>query len=96
MEELVKHGCTGLHFDPGDPEDLAAKAEWAWSHPAEVDLMGREARNEYAAKYTSERNYDMLMAIYHQTIARSSPSYSPAHCGATVSPEEPDLHTSSV
>jgi glycosyltransferase involved in cell wall biosynthesis len=96
MEELVRHGCTGLHFDRGDSEDLAAKVEWAWVHPVEMDLMGREARNEYAAKYTSERNYEMLMEIYHQTIARSSPSYSPAHCGTTVSPEEPDLHTSSV
>ena len=68
MKEMVAQGRTGLHFTPGDPEDLAAKAEWAWTHPKEMEAMGREARAEYEAKYTAERNYQMLMEIYHHTI----------------------------
>jgi glycosyltransferase involved in cell wall biosynthesis len=84
MEELVKHDSTGLHFDPGDPEDLAAKAEWAWDHSAEMELMGQEARNEYAGKYTSERNYEMLMEIYQRTIGRLDPSCVYVNYGAVV------------
>jgi len=69
MAEVVEHGRTGLHFTPGDPEDLAAKVRWAWSRPAEVDRMRREARAEYEARYTGARNYTMLKEIYRQASA---------------------------
>jgi glycosyltransferase involved in cell wall biosynthesis len=72
MQELVSDGRTGLHFTSGDPEDLAAKAEWAWNHVAQMELMGREARSEYEAKYTPGRNYPMLMDIYKQALKTSS------------------------
>lgn len=65
---LVDDGRTGLHFRPGDPEDLAAKVEWLLCHPTELARMRREARAEYEAKYTAERNYRMLMGIYAQAI----------------------------
>ncbi|MGC1371669.1 MAG: glycosyltransferase family 4 protein [Candidatus Sulfotelmatobacter sp.] len=64
MQELVADGRTGLHFTPGDPEDLAQKVEWAWNHPADVRDMGAAARKEYESKYTAESNYPMLMEIY--------------------------------
>jgi glycosyltransferase involved in cell wall biosynthesis len=71
MAEIVEDGRTGLHFIPGDPEDLAAKVEWAWEHPKEMSEMGRAARGEYEAKYTPERNYQMLMKIYGEAAAWS-------------------------
>ena len=46
--------------------------------------MGREARNEYAAKYTSERNYEMLMEIYQRTIGRADASCVDVNYGAVV------------
>jgi glycosyltransferase involved in cell wall biosynthesis len=67
-EEIVEDGRTGLHFTPGDPQDLAAKVEWAWTHPAEMEAMGRAARAEYEGKYTAERNYPMLMEIYRKAL----------------------------
>jgi glycosyltransferase involved in cell wall biosynthesis len=69
MEESVDDHRTGLLFAPGDADDLAAKVEWAWTHPREMDEMGREARAEYKAKYTAQRNYEMLMEIYVKAIA---------------------------
>jgi glycosyltransferase involved in cell wall biosynthesis len=71
MEEIVSDGRTGLHFNPGDPEDLAAKVEWAWNHPEQMRVMGLQARSEYEAKYTAEKNYPQLMKIYeraHQMV----------------------------
>ena len=68
--EIVSDRHTGLHFTPGDAADLAAKVEWAWSHPRETEVMGRAARAEYEAKYTAERNYEMLMQIYLDSIER--------------------------
>lgn len=68
MEEIVDDGRTGLLFEPGSHEDLAAKIRWAWDHPIEMAQMGRNARREYELKYTPERNYEMLMDIYQRAI----------------------------
>ncbi len=68
MEENVVDHRTGLHFTAGDAEDLARKVEWAWTHPAELALMGREARREYESRFTPEKNYVRLMEIYDQTV----------------------------
>jgi glycosyltransferase involved in cell wall biosynthesis len=70
LAEIVQDGVTGLHFDPGDAMDLAAKVEWAWTHTKEVGEMGRAARREYEEKYTAERNYESLMRIYETARAR--------------------------
>jgi glycosyltransferase involved in cell wall biosynthesis len=66
MEEIVEDGRTGLHFTPGDSNDLAQKVDWAWSHPERMQMMGKEARREYEAKYTAEKNYPILMNIYEE------------------------------
>lgn len=71
MEENVSEHRTGLHFAAGDPEDLARKVEWAWTHPTELARMGREARREYEARFTPEKNYARLMDIYQQTVHAS-------------------------
>jgi glycosyltransferase involved in cell wall biosynthesis len=71
MAELVKDGWTGLHFTARAPDDLAAKVEWAQSHPAEMERIGRNARAEYQSKYTSEINYGLLMNIYSSALGNS-------------------------
>lgn len=63
-EEIVADGRTGLHFAPGDSEDLAAKVDWAWHHPGQMQEMGLAARAEYEAKYTAAHGYQRLMEIY--------------------------------
>jgi glycosyltransferase involved in cell wall biosynthesis len=68
MIELVQDHLTGLHFEPGDPADLALKVSWAWAQPKAMEEMGRNARAEYEAKYTPEINYEMLMHTYHRVI----------------------------
>ena len=70
VAELVEHGRTGLRFRPGDPEDLAAQVGWFLSHPVEHSRLHREARGEFEAKYTAERNYQTLMKIYESTLER--------------------------
>ena len=69
MAEIVEDGRTGLHFEPGNSEDLAAKVEWAWTHPEAMSEMGREARREYEEKYTAEKNYKMLLDIYERALS---------------------------
>jgi glycosyltransferase involved in cell wall biosynthesis len=69
MEEIVDDGRTGLHFAPGEAEDLARKIEWAFGHPSEIAAMGQAARREYESRYTSEKAYAQLMDIYELTVA---------------------------
>jgi glycosyltransferase involved in cell wall biosynthesis len=67
--ELVENGRTGLHFQLGDPEDLATKVEWVLSHPLEIAQMRQEARTEFNSKYTGSLNYQKLINIY--TLAKT-------------------------
>jgi len=69
LAEIVRDGVTGLHFEPGNVEDLAAKVKWAWEHPTEMSRMGRNARAEYKTKYEPQKNYQMLMEIYKRAMA---------------------------
>jgi glycosyltransferase involved in cell wall biosynthesis len=71
MEEIVEDKRTGLHFTPGDPEDLAEKVCWALDHPTRMESMGKEARQEYETKYTAEKNYPILMNVYRRAIANA-------------------------
>jgi glycosyltransferase involved in cell wall biosynthesis len=72
MEEIIENSRTGLHFNPGDAEDLAAKVNWAWSHPSQMAEMGLQARRECEMRYTGKRNYEMLMQIYRNAAATKS------------------------
>ena len=66
--DVVVDQRTGMHFLPNRPEDLAAKVDWAWTHPRQMEEMGQAGRAEYLAKYTGERNLRMLTAIYERAI----------------------------
>ena len=72
MAELVKDGETGLLFEPGNARDLATKVKALLANPAECQRLGRAARAEFEAKYTADRNYEMLMTIYRRVIEDSA------------------------
>jgi len=61
---IIDDGRTGLRVRPGDPEDLASKVEWAFSHPSELATMRTNAREVFETRYTPAVNYDLLMGIY--------------------------------
>ncbi len=72
LREIVEDGSTGLHFNPGDAEDLAGKLDLLWTQPSQLAAMGRAAREEYRRNYTAERNYELMMQIYARTMAASN------------------------
>ena len=70
LAELVEDGVTGLHFNPGDPADLAEKVRWAHAHPAEMAAMGRNARRALRAFATPRRRTTTrLIEIYEEARA---------------------------
>jgi len=64
VEELIDHGRTGLLFNVGDASDLATKAHRLFTVSRELETMSAAARQEFESKYTGDRNYEQLMAIY--------------------------------
>ncbi len=74
MAEIIKDHHNGLHFKPGDVQDLAEKAQWAAGHEGEMRAYGRNARNTYLEKFSAKKNYAELMAIYETALRRLSAS----------------------
>jgi glycosyltransferase involved in cell wall biosynthesis len=70
LADVVENGRTGLHFAPGDSQDLAEKIEWMISHRGALVKMRQEVRAEFEAKYTAQKNYQQLIQIY--TLAKSN------------------------
>jgi glycosyltransferase involved in cell wall biosynthesis len=68
--DVVDDGRTGLLFKPSDGADLAAKVKQLMSDPALRQRMRTEGRRAYEDKYTGQRNYEMLMAVYQSARAR--------------------------
>jgi glycosyltransferase involved in cell wall biosynthesis len=68
MAEIINDGKTGLLFEPGNPDDLAEKVLWLAEHKEIAVQMGKSARVEFEAKYTAEKNYEILMNIYKIAI----------------------------
>jgi hypothetical protein len=72
-------------------KDLAAKVQWAWEHPGDMEAMGRLARREFETKYTAARNLALLEDIYDFAIGKrgkiaqtAEAQTLPEHFGAVV------------
>jgi glycosyltransferase involved in cell wall biosynthesis len=69
IAEVVEDGRTGFHFQPGNAQDLARAIDLVQASPSQLASMRLEARREFELKYTAERNYEQMMAIYERAIA---------------------------
>jgi len=70
MSSLIKHEQTGLHFHPGDSEDLVTQIEWVLEHPAQLAQMRQAARSEFEMNYSADQNFQILMDIYQTAISK--------------------------
>jgi exopolysaccharide biosynthesis WecB/TagA/CpsF family protein len=70
MAEIVEDGRTGLLFNPGNLEDMAAKIQWACRNSTPLGEMGSAARNKYVSQYGAESNLAKLLSIYERARGR--------------------------
>lgn len=71
LPSIVRHGVSGVVFEPANPESLLHEVRRAWETPGLLEQLGKGARAEYEGKYTEEANYATLMDIYERAIAVS-------------------------
>ena len=64
LSTLLEHGQTGLHFEPGNPGDLARVVNAALTDPQLLPKLRRAARELFERRYTAEANYRQLRHIY--------------------------------
>lgn len=70
--EIVKEGITGLHFETGNPVDLAEKIRWALAHEPEMHAMGCAARAHYERNFTSGAHIRALRELYGEVTGHAT------------------------
>ena len=85
MAEIVRDGCTGLHFKPGDPDELVSKIRFILADPRGLQRMRGAARRTFDRDFTAAANHRLLMAVYEQALVRRSRAGPAGHSIAPVS-----------
>jgi len=70
--ELVKHGKTGLLFEPGDIETLAKHLCFAINNPNKMEEMGREAKDLIISKKLTWGNTEKMYSRVYKKIQKSA------------------------
>jgi len=63
---IVDDGRTGLHFEPGNPSDLAGKLRYLYRDPSLCRELGGNARLKAAQYYSADAAYRALMDAYER------------------------------
>jgi glycosyltransferase involved in cell wall biosynthesis len=67
--EIVQEEQTGLLFRPGDTDDLLEKIKWFVSGEDRRSQMQEHIREIYRTRYSTRKNYELLMDIYSKAVA---------------------------
>jgi len=70
MAEIVEDGATGLLFTPRSPESLAECVDQLLRNLTIASAMGLAGRDQFEARYTAERSYEILRQSYRLAQAR--------------------------
>ncbi len=71
IPEIVEDGVTGLLFEPGNADELAAKVKTLWENPDLCRQMGQAGRKKALREYSSEKYYSRLMDVYNKVLDNS-------------------------
>lgn len=66
--EMIDDGVSGLLFEAGNTDDLRTKIATLIRDQALRERLGQAARATYLARYTPEKNYDILLSIYEHVL----------------------------
>ncbi len=67
LQEVIDDGVTGLLFDPGSEESLAAAARTLFG-TADLNSKRTAARAKFEKEYGPDRNYEKLLEIYERAL----------------------------
>ena len=70
IEEVIRHGFSGILVDPGDAAGLAQAMIELLRNSEKRGEMGREARNEIVRRFTLRQQAEALARIYRECLAK--------------------------
>lgn len=70
--ELVSDEKTGLLYEPGSEADLIRQARRIAASPSWASQLGDRGRRDYLRRFSADRNFEMLMKIYHSLPLRGN------------------------
>jgi len=65
---LIAENKNGKLFIPGDAGDILSCVKGLLADDKKLRILGEGARHEFDEKYTAEKNYSTLMAIYDAAV----------------------------
>ena len=68
IEEVIRHGESGLLFEAGNATDLAATTKRLWTDKTLRVQLGHGARSQFESHYTAQKNYEMIMDIFEKAL----------------------------
>jgi glycosyltransferase involved in cell wall biosynthesis len=69
LNDTVREGETGLHFAPGDAQDLARQMRRLWDDPALCHRLGAAGHADVATRFSEDAHFARLMATYEAALA---------------------------
>lgn len=69
LGEIVVPGRNGVHFEPGDPKDLAKVVRATLSDQRALKSMGKHAQLDFTNLYSREANLTQLEDVYADAMA---------------------------
>ena len=70
LSELIEDGVDGLHYEPGNIDDLARKMQRLWNDPDLCRRLGAAAREKAETNWSYDRNYERTYAVYESALNR--------------------------
>ncbi len=66
---MITDGYNGLHFTPGNVDDLTKKLNyWQALTPSQKNLFYNNARDTYLDQYTPDKNLEKLISVYKSVL----------------------------
>ncbi len=72
VRELITEGVEGLHGEPVNPRDLAAKIKMILSDPEKARVMGLAGRKKVEREYNWDHVIDLVLNVYTELTTGNS------------------------
>ncbi|MCE7798411.1 glycosyltransferase family 4 protein [Sphingobium sufflavum] len=70
LRDTVREGVTGLHFEPGNPTDLAQQMRRLWDDPALCRKLGAAAHADVTTRFSEDAHFGRLLTAYERALDR--------------------------
>ncbi|MGC4252733.1 MAG: glycosyltransferase family 4 protein [Sphingobium sp.] len=73
LNDTVREGKTGLHFNPGDAADLARQLRRIWDDPRLCRALGNAAYSDVLSRFDEDAHFNRLLQAYEQAARQRLP-----------------------